>query len=176
MFFSQLTFGKTFTSNKAGKTPLTPEEVVTIINDYSSYGEGKLYPITNLVEMRKLEGSPEAGEIVYQEVQNFLTFISIFSIKTTKRPNGDIVIVSKFASEKVRNRISNELGITHNSPFDSMETVWTITPLEEGPFQTKVDYKMKAVGSGILMWSAQSIIKSELNNVAKQLMEVLEVQ
>ena len=74
MFFSQLTFGKTFTSNKAGKTPLTPEEVVTIINDYSSYGEGKLYPITNLVEMRKLEGSPKAGEIVYQEVQNFLTF------------------------------------------------------------------------------------------------------
>ena len=176
MFFSQLTFGKTFTSNKAGKTPLTPEEVVTIINDYSSYGEGKLYPITNLVEMRKLEGSPEAGEIVYQEVQNFLTFISIFSIKTTKKSNGDIVIVSKFAPEKERNRISNELGIKHNSPFDSMETVWTITPLEEGPFQTKVDYKMKAVGSGILMWSAQSIIKSELNNVAKQLMEVLEVQ
>ena len=54
-----------------------------------------------------------------------------------------------------------------------METVWTITPLEEGPFQTKVDYKMKAIGSGILMWSAQSIIKSELKNVTKQLMEVL---
>ena len=68
------------------------------------------------------------------------------------------------------------MGIKHNSPFDSMETVWTITPLESGPFQTKVDYKMKAIGSGILMWSAQSIIKSELNNVTKQLMETIEVR
>ena len=90
MLFSQLTFGKTFTSNKAGKTPLTPEEVVTIINDYSSYGEGKLYPITNLVEMRKLEGSPETGKLFLKKYKIF-NFISIFSIKTTKSQMGTLL-------------------------------------------------------------------------------------
>jgi hypothetical protein len=176
IFFSQLTFGKTFLLNKVGETPLTPEEVVTIINDYSSYGEGNRYPITNLVEMEKLEGSPESGEIVSQKVKNLLSFISIFSIKTTRRPNGNIVINSKFAPKKVRDRIFSEFGINHNSPFSSIETVWTISPLESGPFQTKVEYKMKAIGNGILMWTAQGIIKSELKNVATQLLDIIEVQ